>query len=157
MRIRIAMISFLCIAIHARAVTLDEIFANVDSCAFDQFWYSTWAREPLHPYLASLVPTSDSSPDQYRFLVKDSLFDLPVIELRVPGTWGFHSVTFDVPLQTARKAIQDRFGSQFPPSRNSLRGEAPALVASKTNPKQSVLYCNEPEEVECCDEPEVVE
>lgn len=140
-----SLIFSLCLAAQARAATLDEIFAGIRTCSFDKFYYAPWDPKPPHQYFVGREPIADSKSDQYRFKVADTLFGLPVVEIRVPGTWAFYSVTFDAPLTTARKVLRTKFGTHFPRSKKSLMGEAPALEALAGNPKQSVLYCIEPQ------------
>jgi hypothetical protein len=129
----------------AGAMSLDRLFQNVRTCSFNRFFYSPWAADESHEYFLNRKPIDESKSDSYVFKVTDTLFGLPVVEVRVPGTWDFHAVTFDVPLKESRKVLLKKFGSTFQPSKASLDGTRPALVASATNPKQSILYCNEQE------------
>lgn len=130
----------------AQTVTLDTLFARVKQCQFGNFYYAPWdTATPIHPYFSqrALQPYREEE-GLYYFNVRDTLFGLPVVKLFVPGTWDYHGVVFDVPLATARKVIQQRFGSTFPESRRARNGDAPMLVAYKDNPtQQSVLACAE--------------
>ena len=130
----------------AQAVTLDALFSRVKQCQFGNFYYAPWDTvTPIHPYFSqrALKPYREEE-SLYYFKVQDTLFGLPVVTLFVPGTWDYHGVVFDVPLATARKVMQKRFGSSFAESKRSRAGEAPMLVAYKDNPtKQSVLACAE--------------
>lgn len=146
MDIRYLAVSAIFLSTQVNAVTLDEVFINIKTCSFSGFYYAPWSKEPTHPYLAGRQPSQGSSGDLYYFKTSDTLFGLPVSEIRVPGTWGFHSVTFDKPLTEVRKVVRKKFGSNFPISTKSRSGEVPALVASTTNKNQSILYCNEPDE-----------
>ncbi|MEZ0233235.1 MAG: hypothetical protein ACAH12_10380 [Methylophilaceae bacterium] len=133
-------------AAQVSAAGLDKIYAGIKTCTFNQFYYAPWDTKAPHPYFIGLQPTAQSNNDLYTFEVKDTLFGMPVVEIQVPGTWGFHSVTFNVPISKARKVLHRKFGTHFPISEKSKAGEVPALVTSEANPNQSVLYCNEPEE-----------
>ncbi|MDO8891753.1 MAG: hypothetical protein Q7V00_07920 [Sulfurimicrobium sp.] len=129
----------------AGATSLDEIFKNIRTCSFNQFYYSPWDANKGHTYFANRKPVEESKNDSYVFKVSDTLFGLPVVEIQVPGTWDFHAVTFDVPLKESQKVLLKKFGSTFPRSKASLAGDRPALEVSTTNPNQSILYCNEKE------------
>jgi hypothetical protein len=128
------------------AVTLDEIFVGIKTCSFKEFQFVPDDAHQTHPYLVGREPTPASDKFQYYFKVYDALFGLPVVEVSVPGTWVFHSVTFDVPLDKAREVLRKKFGTHFPNSKQSLAGKVPALEASASNPNQSVLYCAERDE-----------
>jgi hypothetical protein len=134
------------IQMPAQAVTLDEVFARVNECRFDHFYYAPWdTTQAVHPYFAQrkLEPYREEE-SIYYFKVQDTLFGLPVVELFVPGTWDIHGVILDVPLAVAREALRKRFGTTFAPSTRSRIGEEPALLPWQPNPgRQSVLVCEE--------------
>lgn len=138
-----ALAAALLLSSHARASALDEIFKNVKSCSFGQFYYSPWDANESHRYFANRKPIGEAVSDSYVFKVSETLFGLPVVEIQVPGTWDFHAVTFDVPLKESQKVLRKKFGSTFPRSKASDAGVRPALEASASNPNQSILYCNE--------------
>lgn len=129
----------------AQSARLDDLFVDFQKCQFKDFYFSPWdSKQPGHIYFyeRNLKPYKENN-GIYHFKVNDVLFNLPVSELVVPGTWGFHGVIFDVPLAKARSALKKRFGSYFAPSKKSLSGEVPALAAAIDSPDKSVLYCNE--------------
>ncbi|MBI5275164.1 MAG: hypothetical protein HY854_01795 [Burkholderiales bacterium] len=140
----IAIALLVCLDARAAPQSLDEIMKGFGTCEFGDFYYDMTERTPHHPYLARLAaPPKDAKGDLYTFRIADRLWGMPVVEIRVPGTWGYHSVTFDVPLAEARRIIRGKFGSEFRRSKRSMEGEKPALEALPSNPKQSVFYCNE--------------
>ena len=144
--IRLALILATAVPAAAQAVTLDALFARVTRCQFGNFFYAPWdTTQPIHPYFSErkLKPYRDKE-GLYYFKIKDTLFGLPAVELFVPGTWDYHGVVLDVPLATARKTMQQRFGSSFAESSRTRAGEAPVLVAYRGNPTgQSLLACVE--------------
>jgi hypothetical protein len=141
----IAIVSIL-VAGPSCAADLEQIFSNVRSCQFDSFYYDEATRNPPHPYFTerSLKPYKEAD-GLYFFHVQDQLFDLPVIELVVPGTQDFHMVAFDVPLVRARTVVSTKFGTDFGVSEKSEAGEAPALISDPKNAHRSFLYCVERE------------
>jgi len=130
----------------AQAVTLDALFARITRCQFGNFFYAPWdTTQPIHPYFfeRKLKPYREKE-GLYYFKIQDTLFGLPAVELFVPGTWDYHGVVLDVPLETARKAMQQRFGSRFTETSRTRAGEAPVLVAYRGNPTgRSLLACVE--------------
>jgi hypothetical protein len=144
--IRLALIIATTTPAAAQAVTLDALFARVARCEFGNFFYAPWdTSQPIHPYFSErkLKPYRDKE-GLYYFKIQDTLFGLPAVELFVPGTWDYHGVVLDVPLETARKAMQQRFGSSFTETARTRAGQAPVLVAYKNNSTgQSVLACVE--------------
>jgi hypothetical protein len=144
--IRLALIIATTTPAAAQAVTLDALFARVARCEFGNFFYAPWdTSQPIHPYFSErkLKPYRDKE-GLYYFKIQDTLFGLPAVELFVPGTWDYHGVVLDVPLETARKAMQQRFGSSFTETARTRAGQAPVLVAYKNNTTgQSVLACVE--------------
>lgn len=134
----------------ASAMTLDEVFANFQRCEFQAFYYSPWdASQPVHPYFAerNLTPYKEVS-GVYYFSVKDTLFDLPVAELIVPGTWDVHGVIFNISLAEARTALKHKFGDIFAASEQSAAGLSPALDKFAGSAGKSILYCSEKKEEE---------
>ena len=144
--IRLALIIATTTPAAAQAVTLDALFAMVARCEFGNFFYAPWdTSQPIHPYFSErkLKPYRDKE-GLYYFKIQDTLFGLPAVELFVPGTWDYHGVVLDVPLETARKAMQQRFGSSFTETARTRAGQAPVLVAYTNNSTgQSVLACVE--------------
>lgn len=131
----------------ACAVTLDQLFSKFRKCDFSGFYYAPWDNQPVHQYFAerNLKPYKEQD-GLYYFKVKDSLFGLPVSEIFVPGTWDFHGVVFDAPLNKARTTLKRRFGSTFAPSDKSFEGKRPALESfNDAEPEKTILYCNERE------------
>ena len=144
--VRLALILATAVPVAAPAVTLDALFARVTQCQFGNFFYAPWdTSQPIHPYFSKrkLKPYRDKD-GLYYFKIQDTLFGLPAVELFVPGTWDYHGVVLDVPLATARKAMQQRFGSRFTETSRTRNGEAPVLVAYKDKSTgQSLLACVE--------------
>lgn len=128
------------------AANLENLFSNVATCHFDNFWYDEPTRNQPHPYFIerALKPYREEN-GLYYFHVKEQIFSLPVVELVVPGTQDFHAVIFDVPIARARKVISSRFGTVFEESKKSRDGKAPGLASDPTNINRSVLYCVEGE------------
>ena len=136
----------LLLPVSAFAVSLEQAVSGFQNCSFKAFFYAPGEKQPGHPYFAErkLRPYKEEN-GLYFFKVNDSLFGLPVVEIAVPGRWDYHGIVFDVPLQKARAAFKQRFGSAFVPSKKSKSGEAPALDIVAGNAEQSVLLCNERE------------
>jgi hypothetical protein len=130
------------------AVTLDETFANIDTCRFPKnFYYAGWdTTTPVYSYFSerNLKPYKEEN-GLYFFKIKDTLFGLPVSELFVPGTWDYHGIVFDAPLERVQAVIKRKFGSTFAPSEESIKGISPALEKYIHAPNKAGLYCNEVE------------
>ena len=147
MRIHSSMVFIFALALSAEAATLEESFADFRQCKFNRFYYEPWdTKQTLHPYFAErkLTPYKEDN-GLYYFKVKDTLFELPVSEIIIPGTWDLHAVVFDVPLDKAQRVFKHRFGEVFAPSPKSLVGTAPALESAFDDPNRTSLYCNEAE------------
>ncbi len=117
------------LSVDALDSELEDIFPYFQNCNFRNFYYAPWDTSiHVHPYFAerNLKPFKEDN-GVYYFRVQDSLFGLPVSEIIVPGTWDFHAIVFDVPLDKARKVFKKRFGTAYFPSDKSKKGESPAL------------------------------
>jgi len=137
---------FLIFSTSSNAVTLDDLFVNVQKCEFKNFYYADWGNESVHPFFAErkLKPYKNQDKSAiFYFKVKEKLFGLPVSEVVVPGTWDFHGVVFDVPLAQVRKVLKRKFGSEFRPSTKGKDGVVPVLDQDDKDHNKSVLYCNE--------------
>ena len=135
---------FLLIPPLVNAITLDQIYAHVQTCTFDNFYYADWKGEKPHIYFLERNMKPYLQKDGlYYFKVSETLFGLPVSEIWVPGTWAMHVVIFDVPLHTARENLRSKLHSEFRPSKKSDEGEIPALEAYVRDTRKSVFYCKD--------------
>lgn len=139
-----AALAGLLLASPVGAADLDQLFAGLDACQFDFFYYDEPARNPSHSFFSErgLKPYKERD-GLYHFHVQEQLFGLPVVELVVPGTQDFHMAVFDVPATEAKPVLTARFGIDFALSVPALAGEAPSLVADPRDPGRSFVYCVE--------------
>lgn len=131
-----------------QATTLDELFRDVKYCKFQSFFYAPWSP-PIHPYFSerNLTPyKAENDTALYYFKLKETLFDLPVSELIVPGTRGYHIVIFDAPYERVQAVLKKKFGTTFSQSSAaSDNGKRPLLDARTIDGRIVVsLGCSDP-------------
>jgi len=143
MIIRLVLILLL-IATEATAETgLEKMFKGFETCNVKNV-YIDHKGNIIPEYLRNKKPYKTKSSFAY-FHVNDTMYGMPVVEVEIPmSTWSAFAITFDVPISKARKILRKRFNSDFRSGKRSEAGEAPELVADRSNSKRTLWICTSP-------------